>query len=229
MITVLAPAYNEALIIEKFVRAVMGALRGSFEFELVIIDDGSTDETPYILKRLQREYSSLVIVRHPENRGLGAGLLTGFKAARGDVIVTMDADLSHDPVLIPELVATVESGADIVIASRYVKGGGMEGVPWWRALISRFGNMVFGVVLKMGVKDHTSGFRAYRAEVVKELSSISKGFEAQLEILLAVKSTRVPVVKEVPLMLKNRGGGESKMRYLYLVPRYLRFLYLTVH
>lgn len=229
MITVLAPAYNEAPVIEKLVRAVMGALKGSFEFELLIVDDGSSDETPYILKRLQREYPNLVVVRHSENRGLGAGLMTGFRSARGNIIVTMDANLSHDPKLIPEIVATLENSVDIVIASRFVKGGGMEGVPLWRNLISRAGNMVLGVFLRMGVRDHTSGFRGYRAKLVKEIRNVSKGFEAQLEILLALNSTRVPVVKEVPLMLKNRGAGESKMRYFQLVPRYLRAIYLLVH
>lgn len=126
LLTVLAPAYNEEPVIEKFVHEVMRTLNGVFSFELVIVNDGSTDSTGSILERLQKDYDNLVVIRHSINRGLGAGLKTGFTRARGRIIVTLDADLSQSPGLIPSLTMEIVKGADMVIGSRYIDGGGME-------------------------------------------------------------------------------------------------------
>lgn len=104
------------------------------------------------------------------------------------------------------------------IGSRYVKGGGMDGVPWWRVVISRLGNWFIRQTLSIKVKDCTSGMRAYRKEVVQNLKDIGTGFEVQLKILQQIVNVRI---FEVPLLLANRVAGESKMRYLRLVPKYL--------
>ena len=220
-VTVLAPAYNEEPVIEKFVRAVMETLKGVFSFELLIVNDGSTDRTGEILSCLKEEYDNLVVITHPGNRGLGAGLKTGFINARGDTIVTLDADLSQPPGLIPRMVAEIKIGADVVIGSRYVKGGGMVGVPWWRVVISRLGNQVIRFACGIPARDCTSGMRAYRKEVIQNLGDIGSGFEVQLKILQHMRKVRLA---EVPLLLNNRVAGVSKMRYVCLVPKYLFLL-----
>lgn len=215
-VTFLAPAYNEEDVIERFIETILPHLPPGGE--MLVVDDGSTDRTPELLDRLQDDHPELRVVTHPANRGLGAALATGFGEARGDVIVTMDADLSHSIDLIPVLVSGCEQ-SDAVFASRYVPGGGMEGVPAWRKAISRIANLVLRAAYLSPVRDLTTGYRAYRRTAVRDLTITGTRFEAQLEIsirLLAAGHT----IREVPLMLTNRAAGESKMRYLRLIPRY---------
>jgi len=222
MFSIVAPAYNEEEVIADFVQSVIRELNG-IEFELIVVDDGSTDATGAILKQLQRVYTNLVVVEHENNQGLGAGLVSGFKTAKGDVIVTMDADLSHDPSCIIPMVQKVRLGYCIVIASRYVTGGSMEGVPVWRQCVSRMANAFIKRVAGWKVGDASSGFRAYRSSLVKNLTNLDAGFGVQVEILreLLKGSERV---YEQPFILKNRKAGCSKMRYCILIPRYARLL-----
>jgi dolichol-phosphate mannosyltransferase len=183
----------------------------------LIVDDGSTDSTPEILRELS-SVSGLRVLTHKTNQGLGAAIKTGFAEARGDVIVTMDADLSHSMGIVSKMITGCET-ADAVYASRYVPGGGMVGIPLWRKIISRTANLILRLVYMSPVHDLTTGYRAYRTEAVRNLEVTSSGFEAQLEIsirLLAAGRT----IREIPLVLTNREAGESKMRYLSLIPKY---------
>lgn len=217
-LTVLVPAYNEELVIRDFVTAVAPSLpEGS---ELLVVDDGSTDATPKLLDELVGEVGALRVVTHERNRGIGAALATGFHTASGDVIVTMDADMSHPADLATRL-ASGCGAADAVYASRYVAGGSMEGVPLWRVAISRVANGVMRLAFRTSVRDLTTGMRAFRREAVRDLRLDATGFEAQLEITVRLL-TAGRRIDEVPLVLRNRSAGESKMRYLRLAPRYAR-------
>ena len=214
-VTFLAPAYNEEAVIRGFVGTAVGHLPPGGE--LLIVDDGSTDATAEILEALDT-VPELRVVTHEANRGIGAAIKTGFSEAHGEVIVAMDADLSHSMEIVSMMIARCET-ADAVYASRYVRGGGMVGIPWWRKAISRIANLLMRLVFMSPVRDLTTGYRAYRTEAVRDLGVTSSGFEVQLEItirLLAAGRT----ISEIPLMLTNREGGESKMRYLRLIPRY---------
>lgn len=213
--TFLAPAYNEEAVIRGFVETAVRHLPDGGE--LLIVDDGSTDATPEILEALDT-VPELRVVTHEANRGIGAAIKTGFSEAHGEVIVAMDADLSHSMEIVSMMIARCET-ADAVYASRYVRGGGMVGIPWWRKAISRIANLLLRLVFMSPVRDLTTGYRAYRTEAVRDIELTSSGFEVQLEItirLLAAGRT----ISEVPLMLTNREAGESKMRYLRLIPRY---------
>lgn len=217
-VTVVVPAFNEALVIREFVEAAVPSLPAGSE--LLVVDDGSTDETPRLLAELAEEHEVLRVVTHEHNRGIGAALATGFGKASGDVIVTMDADLSH-PV---ELVTCLAEGcdeADAVYGSRYVAGGAMDGVPLWRVAVSRFANVVMRLALRTKVRDLTTGMRAFRREAVAGLSTQAAGFEVQLEITVRLLAAGRRI-DEVPMVLRNRSAGESKMRYLQLTPRYAR-------
>ena len=214
-VTFLAPAYNEEAVIRGFVGTAVGHLPPGGE--LLIVDDGSSDTTPDILKGLD-SVPELRVVTHDANHGLGSALRTGFAEAHGEVIVTMDADLSHSMEIVSKMIAGCET-ADAVYASRYVSGGGMVGIPMWRKAISRIANLLMRLVFMSPVRDLTTGYRAYRTDAVRDIELTSSGFEVQLEItirLLAAGRT----IREIPLMLTNREGGESKMRYLRLIPRY---------
>lgn len=217
-ISVVVPAYDEALVIGDLVRTVAPALpEGS---ELVVVDDGSTDATPKVLAELAREVGCLRVVTHDRNRGIGAALATGFRTAGGDVVVTMDADLTHPVDLMVRLAEGCRT-ADAVYGSRYVPGGAMEGVPGWRVVVSRFANAVMRAAFRTSVHDLTTGMRAFRREVVRDLRLDATGFEAQLEITVRLIAAGRRI-DEVPMVLRNRSVGESKMRYLRLAPRYAR-------
>jgi dolichol-phosphate mannosyltransferase len=215
-LTILAPAYNEQDVIADFVNAVSGA--APEDAEILVVDDGSTDGTAAILEELRGDHPQVRVVAHSRNRGLGAALATGFREATGTVIVTMDADLSHPLELIDRLVAACEH-ADAAYGSRYVPGGGMIGVPWWRRLISRAANIVLRIAYLAPVQDLTTGYRAYRSAAVRDLTVTGQRFEAQLEISIRLISAGRHIV-EIPLVLENRAAGESKMRYLSLIPAY---------
>ncbi len=219
-VTVLAPAYNEEDVLEGFVQAATATLPG--DWELLVVDDGSTDETPALLARLTIEHPSLRIVTHPVNRGLGAALATGFSAARGDVVVTIDADLSHPLALVPDLVAACET-ADAAFGSRFVPGGGMPDVPPLRRVISQLGNLGLRFLLRSPVHDMTTGLRAYRTPVARSATPASDGFEAQIEITVRLLAGGASIV-ERPLVLRTRAAGSSKMRYGPVIARYLRLL-----
>ncbi len=215
-VTILAPAFNEEAVIEDFMKGVLGVAEP--DWELLIVDDGSTDRTPELVRDWARDHSEIRVATHPLNRGVGAALATGFAAAAGDVIVTVDADLSHPAYLIPDLVRGCRE-ADAVFGSRYVPGGGMTGVPAFRRWISRFGNLGLRLLFRSPVRDLTTGCRAYRAETIRTLSIESNGFEAQLEIAVRLIGRGTRII-EVPLPLENRPAGQSKMRYLAVLPRY---------
>jgi dolichol-phosphate mannosyltransferase len=217
-LTVVVPAYDEELVIREFVEATAPALPAGSE--LLVVDDGSTDATPKLLAELTGEVEGLRVVTHDHNQGIGAALATGFAHAAGDVIVTVDADLSHPVALVTRLADGCRH-ADAVYGSRYVPGGTMEGVPLWRVLISRFANGVMRLAFRTRVRDLTTGMRAFRADAVRDLRLDATGFEAQLEITVRLLAAGRRI-DEIPMVLRNRSAGESKMRYLRLAPRYAR-------
>jgi dolichol-phosphate mannosyltransferase len=217
-LTVVVPAYDEELVIRDFVEATAPALPDGSE--LLVVDDGSSDATPKLLAEMVGEFDGLRVVTHDRNQGIGAALATGFANATGDVVVTVDADMSHPVALVTRLAEGCRD-ADAVYGSRYVPGGAMEGVPQWRVLISRLANGVMRLAFRTRVRDLTTGMRAFRSEAVRDLRLDATGFEAQLEITVRLLAAGRRI-DEVPMVLRNRSAGESKMRYLRLAPRYAR-------
>lgn len=223
-LAIVVPAYEEEEVIEDFVRVIMAARYDRDPYfasvELVIVDDGSKDKTAEILARLKNDFLNLTVLTHEANKGLGMALNTGIAYARNvaDVVVTMDADLTHPPSIVPELVFALKD-ADVSVASRYVAGGGMQDVPWWRVAISKAANFVFRTFYGIKAKDVTAGFKAYKSEAVKDITLERPGFVVQLEIMvkLAKKGCKFA---EIPLVLVNRKQGSSKFRFFRMVPKY---------
>jgi dolichol-phosphate mannosyltransferase len=218
------PAYNEAENLVPLLKRVQVAWLGRFPFRVLVVDDGSRDATVAVAEGAGRRLP-LTVIRHEQNRGLAAAIRTGIgeacrRAADRDVVVTMDADNSHPPELVPRMLARLEDGCDLVIASRFVPGGREEGVPWRRRMLSRAAAAVFRCLCPMpGVRDYTTGFRAYRAGLLKELWRRhgdrlieATAFSVMTEVLLKARNTQ-PRVAEVPLVLRyDLKGGPSKMR-----------------
>ncbi len=213
----LLPAYNE----EKALPSLLDKVK-SMALKVIVVDDGSRDRTAELAAK-----RCSVLLRHEKNKGLGEALKTGLdyiakNAADDDVVVTMDADDTHDPRLIDEMLKKMD-GYDIVIASRYTRGGKQTGVGFLRAFLSRAMSLVLGLVFPVkGATDYSSGYRAYKVSILKKgLRIESRGFACMPEIL--VKLARAGArVTEVPLTmhyeLKKSG---TKFRPLDLILGYL--------
>ncbi|MEM0230831.1 MAG: glycosyltransferase [Candidatus Woesearchaeota archaeon] len=209
--TIVIPAWNEEEAIGEAIAKVEAYFKGR-HFELLIVDDGSSDKTALIVKGLMKKYSNLKLVQHAKNLGMGAAISTGFSRARGAVVINMDADLTHPLSKVDEMLRNIERGYDVVICSRYVSGGGMRGIPAWRQAITIVCNWIFRLIFWSGIRDMTSGFRAYRKEAAERISLKSRGFEAPLESSVKIIRMRLKF-KEIPLVLGVRRRGSSKFNY----------------
>lgn len=196
--TIVVPTFNEAANLPELARRIRSAMA---ETEIVVVDDGSPDGTAARAREL-----SLRVVERGE-RGLASAVLRGLDEARTDVCVVMDADLSHPPEKIPELLAPILKGeADMVIGSRYVERGGTGDWALRRKISSRIASLAVMGLTK--VKDPMSGFFFLKRGVIKNVHLSPKGFKIALEILVRGKYDRVV---EVPIIFQDRIYGETKL------------------
>ena len=173
---VVLPTYNERENIAPLLRA----LRDAGDIEVLVVDDGSPDGTADLARSLGEELGGVRLLERSTKDGLGSAYRAGFAQvlAEGyDAVVSMDADLSHDPAVIPEMLRLLEEGADAVIGSRYVTGGGTTDWPVRRQLLSKWGNGYTRRVLGLPTRDCTSGFRAYRASALAAIEPGTTGAE----------------------------------------------------
>lgn len=201
-LSVIIPAFNEEGVIELHADRVASFLHGHLtagqDFEVLVVDDGSIDSTAAILAGMQASRPWLRTVRHPRNAGRGKALRTGFAAARGAFIVTLDADLSYSPDHIARLLAPLERGtADVVLASAYHPQGSVRNVPFGRAMLSRLGNLVLSQAVGGGIHTATCVVRAYTREVLDHLILFGNGKDLHLEIIQKARILGFRVV-EVP-------------------------------
>ena len=212
---VVTPTYVEAENIDEFLRRTRAALPSG---DILVVDDNSPDGTADIAEAAAAELGNIDVLRRPVKQGLGSAYRAGFAIGleKGyDALVQIDADLSHDPAVLPELLGALESGADLAIGSRYVPGGEIPHWPWFRRALSRYGNLYAAFVLGTGVKDATSGYRAYRADTLKSIdyaTTRSKGYGFQIETEYRVHSWGGRIT-EVPIVFTDRVRGYSKMSW----------------
>ncbi len=212
-VLVVIPTYDEA----ENVADVLGRVRAAVpDAHVLVVDDNSPDGTADLAERAGAELGQVDVLRRPEKGGLGPAYRAGFAwgLARGfDVLVEMDADLSHDPDALPELLAAVAAGADLAIGSRYVAGGSVPGWPRHRLAISRAGNAYVSLCLGMGIRDATAGYRAYTADALHGLdlgtiTTYGYGFQVEMAYTLVRQGRKVV---EVPITFRDRIRGTSKM------------------
>lgn len=210
---VVVPTYNEVDNVGEVLERVRAAVPGAV---VLVVDDASPDGTADAAAAKGDELGGIEVLRRPGKEGLGAAYRAGFAwgLARGaHPIVEMDADLSHDPAVLPALLAAVEYGADLAIGSRYVPGGSVPEWAWHRRLLSRWGNRYAAAVLGLAVNDATSGYRAYAAPMLSELdlgALRADGYAFQIEMTYRVVRRHGRVV-EVPIAFAERERGTSKM------------------
>ena len=204
------PTYNERENVERMVRTLHG-----LGVQVLVIDDNSPDGTGAIADALAAELDDVAVLHRPHKEGLGPAYIAGFRRALGegaDLILEMDCDFSHDPADVPRLLSAAEN-ADLVIASRYVKGGGTRNWNLLRRFISRGGSLYAQVLLGLPVRDLTGGFKCYRRAVLEALpldEIHSKGYAFQIETTYRTmrKGFRV---SEIPITFVDRLEGGSKM------------------
>ncbi len=212
-VLVVLPTFNESENIDRVLRRIRGALGDA---TILVVDDGSPDGTADIAETIGKELGNIEVMRRHEKSGLGSAYRAGFRWGldRGfDACIEMDADLSHEPEALPELVAPLSEGHDLAIGSRYVPGGSIPNWAWHRRLLSRGGNVYASTLLGLGVADSTSGFRAYSASILDriDLEDIkAEGYGFQIEMTYEAKRAGAAVV-EVPIRFVDRVDGESKM------------------
>ncbi len=228
-VSVVIPMYNEVENATGTLSAVADALSGAgWSYELIPVDDGGTDRTNEALADVAAEDARVRPVSYRHNRGRGYALRQGFAVARGRYIVSLDADLSYTPDhavhMVQKLIDDPET--DVVLASPYMPGGRVEGVPFIRLFFSKGGNWVLQRAMPQRVHTSTGIVRAYRSEAIRALSPQADGKEIHLEILSEAMALGMRVV-EIPAVLRTRRAGSSKFRPRATVMSHLLFSLLA--
>lgn len=221
LVSVVIPTYNERDNIAPLVERVHDTL-SAYSYEILFIDDNSKDGTAQTVSALSAKYPAQVIVRLKE-RGLASAVVHGFKYAKGEIVAVMDADLQHPPQVLADLLKAVDGGADLVIASRYVKGGGCEGWGLVRRIISKGAIFLAHLFLPQTrrISDPMSGFFMLRREVIDGADLRPTGYKILLEILMEGHYQKVA---EVPYTFHVRERGKSKLSARQQID-YLKHLY----
>ncbi len=211
---VIVPTYNEAENVRTISAGILESLPGA---TVLVVDDGSPDGTGQIADELAAADPRIRVRHRPEKQGLGRAYLDGFGVALAggaEVVVQMDADWSHDPAALPSLIAPIADGtADLVIGSRYTKGGGVVDWGLGRRIISRGGSIFARSVLRLGPRDLTGGFKAWRASTLVAIpfgGVHAGGYVFQIE--MTFRTSRLGArVAETPITFRDRRVGQSKM------------------
>ena len=218
-VLVVVPTYNEVDNVAKVIEATRASVPDA---GILVVDDGSPDGTAERVEELSATTPDLHLITRPGKAGLGSAYRRGFAWGMEhgyEVMVEMDADGSHDPSALVDLLAPIEAGHEVAIGSRYVPGGS---IPKWtlqRRLLSKGGNVYASAVLGLGVADSTAGFRAYAATVLERIALEevrAEGYGFQIEMTYRAKQAGASIV-EVPIRFVDRQVGESKMSWTIVV------------
>jgi len=222
-VLVMVPTFNEAENIDEVLRRVRAVLPDA---DILVIDDGSPDGTAELAEAVGAELGRIDVLRRGAKSGLGSAYRAGFRMGllEGyDVMVEMDADLSHDPAALTQLVGQVARGADLAIGSRYVAGGSIPDWKLGRRTISRVGCLYARLVLGLSVADATAGYRAYHRRLLSQIDfervrADGYGFQVEMTYLTECNGGRIV---EVPIEFRDRSLGRSKMSGRIVVEAFL--------
>ncbi len=213
-ISIIIPTYNESQNIINILKSIKENLPKNILAQTIVVDDNSPDGTGKIvedyLKNLKKmtDYTIEIIHRKAKD-GLGSAIMKGIQQAKGDMIVVMDSDFSHPPQIIPKLIESIKKYQyDIAVASRYIKGGKIQGWSIKRKMMSKFENLIAKKGLGIDTKDPMSGFFAFKRNIIKELNIDAIGYKILLEILVKTKGVNI---KEIPYTFQDRELGSSKL------------------
>lgn len=226
-ILIIAPTYNEIGNINVLVEKLFSL---DIDIHFLVIDDNSPDGTASRVKEIQKKFSKLHLIVRKSRMGMGSAYVEGFKYAlnRGyDVIIQMDADLSHDFQCIPEMINLL-SDYSLVLGSRYIKGGGVSDWPFTRILLSRSANIFSRILLGVPINDLTSGFKCIKRSVLEKIdinSIVSKGYAFQIEMVYRIFVNGFNIV-EYPIIFRGRRREKSKMSLEIIIEAFFRVIVL---
>ena len=214
LISIIVPTYNESQNILKMLKSINKNLPKNMFTETIVVDDNSPDGTGKIvedyLNSLKNAANHTIDIIHRKTKsGLSSAILNGIQHAKGETIIVMDSDFSHPPNIIPKMIETLKkSHSDIVVASRYVSGGGIRDWPLKRKLLSKLGNNIAKKFLGIKINDPMSGFFAFKRSIIGDLKFDVLGYKMLMEILVKTKGVQV---KEIPYIFSDRTEGSSKL------------------
>jgi len=224
---VIIPMYNEETGAQDCVRKVCGVLKDiPLRNALIVVNDGSKDATGEILKKIKPEFPSFVILEHLQNKGYGAALQTGSAYAiqeNFEYVLFMDSDLTNDPKDISKFVEKMNDGYDVIKATRYSHGGGVDGVPIRRVFISRCGNSITKFLMNLPITDYTNGYRAVKTELLKKITLKENNFSIIMEELYYLKQLTSSFCN-VPVILKDRTCTQRPTSFTYKPSIFWRYI-----
>lgn len=225
---IIIPMYNEERIVQQSVETVLQYLKDlPGEFRLLVVDDGSNDNTRPLLEECRNQYPEMLsLIFHQQNKGYGSALRSGisFALKNGfDYVLFMDSDLTNHPKYLKGFYEQMNANYDYIKANRYAHGSEVVGVPWGRRIIAFWGNKVARMFFGLPIHDLTNGFRAVKTSFFFRISLKENGFALIMEELYLCKSL-VHSYAEVPYVLTSRRNGEGNTHFIYDIKTY--FLYL---
>ena len=226
---IIIPTYNERENIGALIEALERAMNCAST--ILVVDDNSPDGTAEVVKKTKKQKNNITIIEG-EKEGIGRALQRGVDHAirdlNAEVIVQMDADFSHDPKDVPRLLAEIKNGCDLVIGSRYIKGGAIpSNWAWYRKILSWGGNLLVRLLTGIwDVHEFTTSFRAYTVELYQKMNAENFGFADNTFLpAFVVEAKRCEAkIKEVPIVFADRRKGQSKIEVLHYVPNLLKYL-----
>ncbi|HEY5143185.1 MAG TPA: glycosyltransferase family 2 protein [Solirubrobacteraceae bacterium] len=207
-ISILVPAYGEAGTIEQVLRRAVAL---GLDCEIIVVDDGSHDDTVAVVQGLAEELPQVRLLRHERNRGKGAAVRTAIDASRGDIVLVQDADLEYDPRDIPRLIEPLQSGvADVVYGTRLRGGEPQRAHLFWHYVGNRALSLLTNVLYNTTISDMEVGYKAFRGDLVRSIRLVSDDFRFEPEI--TAKVLRIPDIRlyEVPISYYGRTFAEGK-------------------
>jgi hypothetical protein len=215
-VSLVVPCYNEERslpYLANTLRSVEKELSGDYQLDLIFVDDGSVDRTYEMLRQTFGSRSNCTVLRHDENRGVAASIMTGIHCAQTDIVASIDCDCSYDPHELPQMIPLLTDDVDLVTASPYHAKGGVRNVPSWRLSLSKSASALYRRVLHQKLSTYTSCFRVYRRSAMMGVTLNNDGFLGVAEMLGRL-DLRGSKIVEYPTVLSVRVLGRSKMRVL---------------
>ncbi|MBI2252279.1 MAG: polyprenol monophosphomannose synthase [Armatimonadetes bacterium] len=225
MVSIIIPTYNESKNIAILIKEVSEILnQEKILGEIIVVDDNSPDKTGEIVKELTGNYP-VKLIKKKKKTGLSGAVIEGFNNAKGDILGVMDADLSHDPKIIPQLIKTIiNKEAELAIGSRYIPQGGIKNWPLKRKIISKAAVILGSYLTK--VKDLTSGYFFLNKECLNGVKLNPIGFKIGLEIIVKAHYKKF---KEIPYIFVDRKVGESKLNFKEIINYLIQLIDLTLY
>ncbi|MEW6295746.1 MAG: polyprenol monophosphomannose synthase [Candidatus Diapherotrites archaeon] len=216
-VLIVIPTYNERNNIRLLINEILKEFKkNKIKGKILVVDDTSPDGTGFEVKKIMKSNKNVFLLERKKKEGLGVAYIAGFKKAfelNSDLIFGMDADFSHNPKYIIDFINKINDGFDVVIGTRYSKGGGFKNRPFYRGIMSKGANFLVKLILNLPVTDVTNAYRAYKTDVLKsiDIDGIeSRGYEFLSEILLRINKKGFKIT-EIPTIFDARRGGKSKL------------------